>query len=169
MRHAHYLTPSNASPWKTRPLSEPDSFCGSVPFFAASLALPKRVRCVKWVLPVARSRTSDASKSLHRLGSKHTNHFEQRHPGSPSSVPTRHRSPLNPSCNHNRPPNTSCSSLPNSPVSPPGIRACRSFHSKSPIASIVLASRSMFSVICLISPNAPSVGLAIGLLAIMSA
>ena len=95
--------------------------------------------------------------------------FSRINPNFPCSMPTGHHSPLYLSCNHDRPPNTSCSSLPNSPVSPPGIRAYRSFHSKSPIASMVLDSKSTFSVIYLISPNAPLLGRVIGLLAIMSA
>ena len=121
-------------------------------------------RCFKWqeeTFPMHQD-SPETWKQAHQS-------FSRTEPYFPRSMPTGHHSPLHLSCNHNRPPDTSCSSLPNSPLSPPGIRANRSFHSKSPIASMVLASRSTFSVICLISPNAPLLGRVMGLLAIMSA
>ena len=151
-----------------RPLSEPDSFVDQyralLPVLLCLRGQGVSNKCFQWQV----ANLPMHQKSPETLKQAHDS-FRRTEPGSPCSMPTRHHSPLHLSCNHNRPPNTSCSSLPNSPVSPPGIRAYRSFHSKSPTASMVLASRSMFSVICLISPNAPLLGLVTGLLAIMSA
>ena len=151
-----------------RPLSEPDSLVDQYP------ALPQvflhlggqgvSSRCFKWqeeTFPM-HQKSPETWKQAHES-------FSRTEPTFPCSLHTGRHPPLHLSCNHNRPPNTSCSSLLISPVSPPGIRAYRSFHSKSPIASMVLASRSTFSVICLISPNAPLLGRVMGLLAIMSA
>ena len=168
MRLVHYCPLSNASPWNYDLFSESDSWVDQYRALLLVFLHPRGQavsnKCFEW----HEIDFSDASKVSRDLKQAHES-FSRTKPNFPCSMPTGHHSPLYLSCNHDRSPNTSCSSLPNSPVSPPGIRAYRSFHSKSPIASMVLDSRSTFSVICLISPNAPLLGRVIGLLAIMSA